>query len=54
VADSAGLAKLIVELIETPATRARVTERALQDVRALDFAVIAARHRDEVYREAFA
>lgn len=54
VGDSPALAKLIAELIENPARRARITDRALQDVRALDFRVIAARYRDEVYRVAFA
>lgn len=54
VADSHGLAKLIVDLVESPATRARVAESALRAVRPLDFGVIAARYRDEVYRVAFA
>jgi glycosyltransferase involved in cell wall biosynthesis len=54
VADSAGLAKLIVELVESVPLRARIAEGGLATVRALDFRVIAARYRDEVYRHAFA
>jgi glycosyltransferase involved in cell wall biosynthesis len=54
VADSPGLAKLIIGLVENPATRTRVTDSALQAVRALDFRVIADRYRHEVYRVAFA
>ena len=53
VEDAGGLARGLVELAGDPVAARRVACAALETVRALDFFVIAARFRAEVYSEAF-
>lgn len=53
VEDAAGLARGIVAIAADRAVGARLAAAALVTVRGLDFSVIAARLREEVYREAF-
>jgi glycosyltransferase involved in cell wall biosynthesis len=54
VADHDGLAKHVLALIENPSIGTDLAEAALRTIAALDFKVIAARYRDEVYALAFA
>lgn len=53
VEDAAGVAAALVQLSQDTALRLRVAATALSQVKALDYAVIARRYREEVYREAF-
>jgi len=54
VEDAHGLAAGLVRLAHDVALRQRIAAAALETVRALDYAVIARRYRDEVYSRAFA
>ena len=53
VGDAHGLAKGLLQLIEEPALRRQVAREALETIRPLDYAVIARRYQEEVYRMAF-
>jgi len=54
VEDAEGLADGLTRLAQNPALRQRIAAAALETIRALDYAVIARRLREEVYRQAFA
>ncbi|MBI3021862.1 MAG: glycosyltransferase family 4 protein [Candidatus Omnitrophica bacterium] len=53
VGDVEGLAKGPLALMDSPSLRKRLAEAALETIRPLDFAVIARRYREEVYRSVF-
>lgn len=53
VEDAAALARGLLQLVEDTGLRRRLASAALDTVQALDFSVIAARLRQEVYSEAF-
>ncbi len=53
VGDVDGLARGLLTLIERPSVRQAFAHAGLETIRPLDFSIIAARYRDEVYRLAF-